>query len=177
MIYDSYKNFLPDSWFTKTFDHLFIEWINFLSGYVVSFCIVSHVVSKLLFSTRIMLILDHCFSVSSFVLSRWGVFCNWTLSTQCHWRNKRTVSPECVPGHAPLQKNLKIGRSGAPCPAFPGSNAINSYVYFHLYFVEFFSESGYSWFLSRSTKIHHFLQVLTITIHDSWSRFHPRCTC
>ena len=24
MIHDSYKNFLPDSWFTKTFDHVLI---------------------------------------------------------------------------------------------------------------------------------------------------------
>ena len=42
---------------------------------LVLFCIVS-LVFKLLFSSRIMSILDHCFSVSSFILSRYGVFCN-----------------------------------------------------------------------------------------------------
>ena len=37
-------------------------------------------------------------------------------------------------------KIWKIGLSKTPYPAFPGSNAINSYVYF----VELFSESRYS---------------------------------
>ena len=36
-----------------------------------------------------------------------------------------------VRGHAPLEKrNLKIGLSEMTYPAFPGSNAINLYVYF-----------------------------------------------
>ena len=42
---------------------------------LVLFCIVS-LVFKLQFSFRIMYILDQCFSVSSFILSRYGVFCN-----------------------------------------------------------------------------------------------------
>ena len=42
---------------------------------LVLFCVVSSVF-KLLFSSRTMKILDHCFSVSSFILSRYGVFCN-----------------------------------------------------------------------------------------------------
>ena len=35
-----------------------------------------------------------------------------------------------VRGHAPPEKKLKIGLSETTYPAFPGSNAINSYVYF-----------------------------------------------
>ena len=33
-------------------------------------------------------------------------------------------------GHAPLEKKLKTGLSETTYPAFPGSGAINSYVYF-----------------------------------------------
>ena len=40
---------------------------------LVLFCVVS-LVFKLLFSSRTMKILDLCFSVSSFILSRYGVF-------------------------------------------------------------------------------------------------------
>ena len=64
---------------------------------------------------------------------------------QSYWRNKRTVSPECM---LPRKKILTKGLSETPYPAFPGSNPINSYVYF----VELFSESRYSWFPNRSTK-------------------------
>ena len=67
-------------------------------------------------------------------------------------RGKGVCSPE---------KFFKIGLSETPYPAFPGSNAINSYVYF----VEIFSESRYSWFPSRSTKIHD-SQVFKTKIHD-----------
>ena len=63
---------------------------------------------------------------------------------------------------APPEKFLKIGPSETPYPAFTGSNAINSYVYF----VELFSESRYSWFPSRRTKIHD-SQVFKTKIHDS----------
>ena len=45
-----------------------------------------------------------------------------------------------IPGHVSPETFLKIGLSETPYPAFPGSNAINSYVYF----VELFSESRYS---------------------------------
>ena len=47
-----------------------------------------------------------------------------------------TVSPECknyivgFGGMLPRKTNLKIGLSEKTYPAFPGSNAINSYVYF-----------------------------------------------
>ena len=60
-----------------------------------------------------------------------------------------------------------------------GSNTTNLYVYF----VELFSESRYSWFPSRSAKIHDSqvfktkIKILTCfvtIIHDSWFRFHPR---
>ena len=35
-----------------------------------------------------------------------------------------------VRGHVPLEKKMKIGLSKTRYPAFPGSNAVNSYVYF-----------------------------------------------
>ena len=43
-------------------------------------------------------------------------------------------------GDAPPETFLEIGPSETPYPAFTGSNAISSYVYF----VELFSESRYS---------------------------------
>ena len=58
-------------------------------------CIVS-LVFKLQFLSRIMKIFDYCFSVSPFILSRYGVFCNWSLSTSVSFRNKSIVSPECT---------------------------------------------------------------------------------
>ena len=79
-----------------------------------------------------------------------------------------------VRGHAPREKSWKIELSETPYPAFPGSNANNLYVYF----VELFSKSRYSWFPSRSAKIHD-SQVFKIKNHDfymfckSWSLFVP----
>ena len=70
---------------------------------------------------------------------------------------------EGVRAHGRPEKFLKIGLSETPYPAFPGSDAINSYVHF----VELFSESRYSWFPSRSTKIHD-SQVFKTKIHDSY---------
>ena len=107
--------------------------------------------------------------VSSFVLSWHGVFCDWTLSTRlsekqadCQPRMQELYRGERGAGFP--GKILKIGLSETPWyPAFPGSNAINSYVYF----VELFSESRYSWFPSRSTKIHD-SQVFNTKIHDSY---------
>ena len=144
MIHDSYKNFLPDSWFTKTFDDLFIKWISLRLLWLVlrSFfwC------SNFCFHPELYRFLDYCFSVSlSFVLVRYGVFqLLLNIKHQRRCRNKRTISPGCTN------------------PAFPWSNAINSYVYF----VALFSEARYSWFLSRSTKIHD-SPLLKTKIHDS----------
>ena len=100
---------------------------------------------------------------------------------QSYWRNKRTVIPECsnyirgVRGCMLPRKNFsKLGPSETPYPAFPGSNAINSYVHF----VKLFSESRYSWFPNRSTKIHDsqvlkqrfmILTFFVTMIHDSAS--------
>ena len=57
------------------------------------------------------------FSVSLFILSRYGVFLLLNIKHQCHWRNKCTVSPECTSykgglwGIAPSEKKIKIGLS------------------------------------------------------------------
>ena len=54
------------------------------------------------------------FSVSLFILSRYGVFLLLNIQHQCHWRNKCTVSPECTSyigglgGIAPSEKKLKL---------------------------------------------------------------------
>ena len=95
-------------------------------------------------------------------------FCNWTLSTrllekQADCQSRMHELYWGVREHVPPENVLKIGLSETPYPAFPGSNAINSYVYF----VELFSESRYSWFPSRSTKIHD-SQVFKTKIHDSY---------
>ena len=134
--------------------------IDFLSGNVDSFYIVSLAFKLLL----------HPHSVSSIVLSRYGVFFvneNWSIrllekKAGCHPRINELHRG--VRGNAPNGKNFEI---------FPGSNATNLYVYF----VELFSESRYSWSLSRSTKIEDSqvikqrFMILTcfVTItHDSW---------
>ena len=95
-------------------------------------------------------------------------FCNWTLSTRllekqadCQLRMHELYRGSGGMFHR--KKILKIGPSETPYPAFPGSNAINSCVYY----VELFSESRYSWFPSRSTKIHD-SQVFKTKIHDSF---------
>ena len=146
---------------------LITYWFNdFLRGKLVSFWILFGVQTSASFRLDIII----CFVLA------------WRFLKLNNWRNKRTVSPECTnyiggPGACSPEKFLKIGLSKTPYPAFPGSNAINSYVYF----IELFSESRYSWFPSRSTKIHD-SQVFKTKIHDSymfcnydsWFRFHPR---
>ena len=164
MIYDSYKNFLPDSWFTKTFDDLFIKWIS-----QRLFCLVLRSFfwcSNFCFHPELYRFLDHCFSVSSFLLSRYGlVFCYWTLSTSVTGETSG-LSLECTnyiggPGACSAgKKKLKFGLAETPYPAFR-----NSYVYF----VSLFSETRYSWFPSRSTKIHDSYKFCN---YDSWFMIH-----
>ena len=133
-------------------------WLNdFLRGNLVSFCIIW--------------CSNFCFIQTwyhhSFCLGM-EFFCNWTLSTrllekQADCQSRMHELYRGVREHVPPENVLKIGLSETPYPAFPGSNAINSYVYF----VELFSESRYSWFPSRSTKIHD-SQVFKTKIHDSY---------
>ena len=158
MIQDPHNNFIPDSWVTKT-----------------SFCIVS-LVFKLLF---------HPDSVSSSVLSRFGFTFSVTEHQTPGYRrlNKRTVSPECT---------NYIGESGSMFPRkmFWKLDSRKRHILHSLdrtqlihtcIWVGLFSESRYSWFPSRSTKIHD-SQVfetkpwffLIFCNYDSWFRFHPR---
>ena len=94
MIHDSYKKFLPDSWFTKTFDDIFIKWIS-----QRLLCLVLHSffgMFKLLFSSRIIWIswpLFLCIIICSVQI--W-CFLLLNINHQCHWRNKRTIIPECT---------------------------------------------------------------------------------
>ena len=125
---------------------LITYWLNdFLSCNLVSFRIVSSAFKLLI----------HPNSVSSFVWSRYGVFfCNWTLSTRL-LETQADYQPrlqELYRGSGGMLPGKKFGKldSLKRHPAFPGSNATNLYVYF----VELFSESCYSWFPSRSAKIH-----------------------
>ena len=119
---------------------------EFLIGYFDAFCVVFFGCSNFCFHPELYRFLDYCFSVSlSFVLVRYGVFqLLLNIKHQRRCRNKRTISPECTN------------------PAFPWSNAINSYVYF----VALFPEARYSWFPSRSTNIHD-SPLLKTKIHDS----------
>ena len=77
---------------------------EFLRGHFVSFCIVFLECSSFYFHPELYRFLDHCFSVSSsFILLL-------NIKHQCHWRNKRMISPECMKnrGHAPPEKKIVI---------------------------------------------------------------------
>ena len=134
---------------------LITYWLDdFPSGNLLLFCIIS-LVFKILLQTR---------SVSSFVLSRYGGFLQLNINHQSCWRNK----PECTNyirgsgDDAALEKKFQNWTLGNAISCFPSrSNVINSYVYF----VELFSESCYSWFPSRSTKIDD-SRVFKAKIHD-----------
>ena len=115
-------------------------------------------------------LLLHSDLVSSFVLSVGMEFFFVTEHlAQGYWTNKRIISRECTNYTGGVRENvppgnfLKIGLSEMPYPAFLGSNVINSYVYL----AELFSESRYSWFPRRSTKIHD-SQVFKTKIHDCY---------
>ena len=158
MIYDSYKNFLPDPWFTKTLDYLltYRVWMK-----------TELWTPKKLYKKTLSCHWGNHYNQS--LCLDMEFFLELNINHQSYWRNKLTVSSECsnyirgVRRHAPPGKILKIVLSETPYPAFPGSNAINSYVHFF----ELFSESRYSWFQSRSTKIHD-SQVFKTKIHDSY---------
>ena len=132
-------------------------------------CIVS-LVFKLQFLSRIMKIFDYRFSVSPFILSRYGVFCNWSLSTSVSFRNKSIVSPECtnyIGGfggmfHRKRKKKMKIGLSETTYPAFPGSNAIRLFCW------AFSSQSRYSIIIPVHCFQSHF-KVKEIVSYSTWS--------
>lgn len=150
MIHDSYKNLPPDSWFTKTSDYLLIKWFSqgqlSLVLYIIwcsNFCFIQTWYHH-----------SFCLGMEVFVIEQLEKQADCQPRMHELYRGPGACSPE---------KFLKIGLSKTPYPAFPGSNAINSYVYF----IELFSESRYSWFPSRSTKIHD-SQVFKTKIHDSY---------
>ena len=132
MVHDSYKNFLRDSWFTKTFDDLFNKWIS-----QRLLCLALRCFFGVQTSVFIQNYIDFCFSVSSFVLSKYGVFCHWTLSTSVTGetsglsasREARIIIMGGSGGMFPRKKKLKFGLAETPYPSIPGSNAINSYLF------------------------------------------------
>ena len=108
-------------------------------------------------------LLLHPDSVSFFVWSRYEVlFWNWTLSTRL-LEKQADYQPRLIYiGGSGGMLPKKVGRiwlSETPYPAFPGSNATD--------LVYFVSESRYSWFPSRSAKIHD-SEVFNTKIHDSY---------
>ena len=130
-------------------------WLNdFLRGNLVSFCILW--CSNFRFNQTLY---HHSFCLGM------EFFCNWTLSTRL--LEKQDCQPRMhelyrgVREHVSPEIFLKTVLSKTPYPAFPGSNAINSYVYL----VGLFSESRYSWFPSRRTKIH---DSYLFCNYDSW---------
>ena len=141
-----------------------IHWMNQFSQWLRSLVLYSFFGVQTSVFNQNYVDLDHCFSVSSFVLSRWGVCCNWTLSTSVTGETSGLSAPNAFRSRLPRKKfgNRTVGNA-ISCIPWIERNLFPAYVYF----VELFSESRYSWFLSLSTKIHDFLQVLTI--HDSAS--------
>ena len=141
---------------------------EFLRGYFVSFCVV-FLVFKLLFSSRITdRFLDHCFSVSSFVLSRYRVFCYWTLSTSVTGETSGPSASNAriiwgVQGHAPPEKN----NLNFDLRKRHNLQSLDRTQLIHTYFVALFSETRHSWFPSQSTKIQD-CPVLKTKIHDSY---------
>ena len=150
MIHDSYKNFLRDSWFTKTFDDLFNKWIS-----QRLLCLVLRCFFGIQTSVFIQNYIDFCFSVSSFVLSRYRVFCYWTLSTSVTGEtcglsasNARIIIMGGSRGMLPRKKkhwNLDLRKRHI-------LQSLDRTQLIHTYFVALFSETRYSWFPSRTDK-------------------------
>ena len=143
---------------------------EFPRGYFLSFCVVFFWCSNFCFHPELHRFLDHCFSVSSFVLARYRVFCYWTLSTSVTGETSRISASNAriiwggggVQGHATPEKNWNLDlRKRHILQSLDRTQLI------HTYFVALFSETRYSWFPSRSTKIHD-SPVLKTKIHDSY---------
>ena len=187
--YSWFRSFLPQ-WFmipTRIFSRFKIHthWLNdFLSGNLVSFCtcVVPWCSNFSFIETRY----HHSFRLDiGFFITGMNIKHQTGEGTgKASWLsapNARITDTgfwEHDPPNVPPRKFLKIGISETPYPAFHGSNATNLYVYF----VKLSFGSHYSWFSSRSTKIHHSLvfkrrcMILTCfvtMIYDSWFRFHP----
>ena len=96
-------------------------------------------------------------------------FLSLNIKHQRHWRNKRTISLEA--------RIIIMGGSGGMFPRKKNWNldlrkrhilqSLDRTQLIHTYFVALFSETRYSWFPSRSTKIHD-SPVLKTKIHDSY---------
>ena len=143
---------------------------NFLSGNLVSFCI-AFLVFELLLHPDWRYHHSFCLCME--------FICKLLNIKHHHLRDRVSVSPKCTNyigdrGYAPQKKKMKIGLSETPYHTFPGSNAINSYVYF----VELFSEYRYSWLPNRITNTLRFMipklsvnMILTcfdwFMVHDS----------
>ena len=131
--------------------------MNFSEATLSRFALFFFLVLNFCFHPELYRFLDHCFSVSSFALSRYRVFCYWTLSTSVTGEssglsasNARIIWGGGGRGIAPPEKNWNLDLRKR-----------------HTYFVALFSETRYSWFPSRSTKIHD-SPVLKTKIHDPY---------
>ena len=114
--------------------------------------------SNFCFHPELYRFLDHCFSVSSFVLSRYRVFCYWTLST--------SVTGETCGLSASNARIIIIGGGGGSRGMLPRKKkhwnldlrkrhilqSLDRTQLIHTYFVALFSETRYSWFASRTDK-------------------------
>ena len=111
--------------------------------------------SNFCFHPELYRFLDHCFSVSSFVLSRYRVFCYWTLSTSVTGEssglsasNARIIIMAGSRGMLPRKKkhwNLDLRKRHI-------LQSLDRTQLIHTYFVALFSETRYSWFPSRTDK-------------------------
>ena len=106
MIHDSYKNFLPDSWFTKNSDECYLSLVLY------SFSCCPHVC----FHPVLCRFFDHCFYVVSFVLFRHGFCCNSTLSSSVTGETSGLSAPNARGAYCPRKKfeNWTLGNA-IPC--------------------------------------------------------------
>ena len=123
-----------------------------MNATLVSCCIVFFCCPHVCFHPVLCRFFDHCFSVSSFVLFRYGFFCNSTLSSSVTGETSGLSAPNARGAYCPRKKfeNWTLGNA-ILCISWIKRNEFS-----YVYFVALFSESRYSWFPSRSTKIHYF---------------------
>ena len=168
MIHDSYKNFLRDSWFTKTFDDLFNKWISqrLLCRVLRSFFGVQTSVfiqNYINFLTTVSLS-HHSFCPDIEFFGHWALSTSVTRETsRLSASNVRIIWGGGSGGMLPRKKNwnLDLRKRRHILQSLDRTQLI------HAFFVALFSETRYPWFPSRSTKIHD-SPVLKTKIHDSY---------
>ena len=147
----------------RAFDDLFIKWILRGSCFAYFFWC-----SNFCFRPEL-----YRFSVSSFVLPRYGVFCYWTLSTSVTGETSRLqcISPECTNWKLDSRKHHIL-------------HSLDRTQLIHTSILLRFSQrlvihdsraEGQRFMILQFQKQRVMIPTSFVTmIHDSWFRFHPR---